>query len=196
MDRRYTDALQGGCEHRAVPDRAASRRGESVRRRHPLQARLVCVLLLCLCWPAWHGVIDRRCAWATESIDISSLVVFGDSLSDNGNLFKQFGLSLPFSWEGRASNGPVYVEQLAQLLGVQLDDRAFSGAEASNTSPPVLPLPINLSDQVAGYIAQLDGNSAPLGMKPISKAIFRKILRASTISWRVSSEVSSKQLTR
>jgi phospholipase/lecithinase/hemolysin len=99
---------------------------------------------------------------AIEPTDISTLVVFGDSLSDNGNLFNQFGISLPFAWEGRFSNGPVYAEQLAQLLGVQLDDRAFAGAEASDLSPPVLPvsLPINLPEQVAGYIAQLDGHSA------------------------------------
>jgi phospholipase/lecithinase/hemolysin len=97
--------------------------------------------------------------------DISNLVVFGDSLSDNGNLFALFGRSSPHSWEGRASNGPVYAEQLAQLLGLQLDDRAFAGAEASDSSPPVLPISplINLPHQVAGYIAQLGGNSAPLG---------------------------------
>jgi phospholipase/lecithinase/hemolysin len=101
------------------------------------------------------------------STDISDLVVFGDSLSDNGNLFKQFGISLRFSWEGRASNGPVYAEQLAQLLGVQLDDQAFAGAEASDSSPPGLPLPINLPEQVAGYLAELNGNSAPLGTEAL-----------------------------
>jgi hypothetical protein len=61
----------------------------------------------------------------------------------------------------------VYVEQLAQLLGVQLDDRAFSGAEASDSSPPVLPLPINLSEQVEGYIAGLNGHSVPLGTEAL-----------------------------
>jgi len=142
--------------------------------------------------------------------DISNLVVFGDSLSDNGNLFKDFGISLPFSWEGRASNGPVYVEQLAQLLGVQLDDHAFAGAEASDLSPPVLPvsLPINLPEQVAGYLTQLDGHTprpvqrrssilAPTTMQAISrpflKASLYPMLRA---SWRVSLEVSSNKLMR
>jgi len=126
---------------------------------------------------------------AIEPADISTLVVFGDSLSDNGNLFKQFGISLPFAWEGRDSNGPVYAEQLAQLLGVQLDDRAFAGAEASDFSPPVLPvsLPINLPEQVAGYIAQQGGHSprsiqrrssilVVMIMKVIFEAICPKIL--------------------
>ena len=83
----------------------------------------------------------------------STLVVFGDSLSDNGNLFDLTGFPQPPAWEGRASNGPVYAEQLAASCTCDLDDRAFAGAEASNTSPPLIvnpatgqPLPINLSD--------------------------------------------------
>jgi phosphodiesterase/alkaline phosphatase D-like protein/phospholipase/lecithinase/hemolysin len=106
----------------------------------------------------------------SEAVDISNLVAFGDSLSDNGNLFKLIGLPLPPAWEGRASNGPVYVEQLAQLLNVPLNDLAVAAAEASDSSPPVLvdpvthdPLPINLSNQVAAYLAQLHGADATAG---------------------------------
>ena len=68
----------------------------------------------------------------------STLVVFGDSLSDNGNLFALTGFPLPPRWEGRSSNGPVYAEQLANFLHMNLDDRAFAGAEASDASPPVI----------------------------------------------------------
>ena len=46
---------------------------------------------------------------------IASVVAYGDSYSDNGNL-------------GRESNGPVIVEQLAADLGVPLTDHAFVGA--------------------------------------------------------------------
>src|SRR5258708_4706293 len=98
----------------------------------------------------------------------STLVVFGDSLSDNGNLFDLIGQPAPPAWEGRASNGPTYAEQLAKMLHMRLDDRAFAAAEASDASPPVLvdpatglPLPINLSNQLAGYIADLHGHQAP-----------------------------------
>lgn len=52
------------------------------------------------------------------------LVVFGDSLSDNGNFYEASGNTTPPSppyWEGRFSNGPVWVEELAALLGL---DRA------------------------------------------------------------------------
>jgi phospholipase/lecithinase/hemolysin len=58
----------------------------------------------------------------------SALVVFGDSLSDNGNLFDLIGFPQPPAWEGRASNGPTYAEQLAKMLHVRLDDRAFAAA--------------------------------------------------------------------
>jgi phospholipase/lecithinase/hemolysin len=97
----------------------------------------------------------------------SALVVFGDSLSDNGNLFDLIGFPQPPAWEGRASNGPTYAEQLAKMLHVRLDDRAFAAAEASDASLPVLvdsaghALPINLSNQLAGYIADLHGHQAP-----------------------------------
>jgi phospholipase/lecithinase/hemolysin len=102
------------------------------------------------------------------SLDISRLVVFGDSLSDNGNLFDLIGLPQPPDWQGRFSNGPNYAEQLAKLLHTRLDDRAFGFAEASDSSPPLLvnpatgsAFPINLPEQIAGYIADLHGHKAP-----------------------------------
>ncbi len=51
----------------------------------------------------------------------SEFVVFGDSLSDNGNLFAENGGTFPASppyFEGRFSNGPVWAENLAPLLGL------------------------------------------------------------------------------
>lgn len=63
----------------------------------------------------------------------SKLVVFGDSLSDNGNasaLVGQFGVDLPAEpyYEGRFSNGPVAVEVMASRLGLTLENHAFGGA--------------------------------------------------------------------
>ena len=59
----------------------------------------------------------------------SSVVVYGDSLSDNGNLYSATGHppSPPY-YNGRFSNGPVAVEQLATQLGVPLHDFAWGGA--------------------------------------------------------------------
>ena len=44
-------------------------------------------------------------SWAASATPIRSVVAYGDSYSDNGNL-------------GRESNGPVIVEDLAADLGV------------------------------------------------------------------------------
>ncbi|MBV9974482.1 MAG: hypothetical protein JO105_03715 [Hyphomicrobiales bacterium] len=95
------------------------------------------------------------------STDISRLVVFGDSLSDDGNLFRFTGQPAPPYWEGRFSNGPTYAEQLATQLSVPLDDLAFGGATGSATSPVADPLPVNLPEQIAAYLFQLHGRRAP-----------------------------------
>jgi phospholipase/lecithinase/hemolysin len=66
-----------------------------------------------------------------SATSFSSVVVFGDSLSDNGNLFAASLGTIPASppyFNGRFSNGPVAVEQLAALLGAPLADFAFGGA--------------------------------------------------------------------
>lgn len=59
---------------------------------------------------------------------LSSIVAFGDSLSDNGNFFGYTGYPPTPYYQGRFSNGPVWVEYLAETLGVTLDDQACSGA--------------------------------------------------------------------
>lgn len=60
--------------------------------------------------------------------DYNGVVVYGDSLSDNGNLFNTIGYPPPPYYQGRFSNGPVAVEYLAQNLGVPLTDFAWGGA--------------------------------------------------------------------
>jgi cholinesterase len=59
----------------------------------------------------------------------TSVVVYGDSLSDNGNFYAATGQppSPPY-YLGRRSDGPVAVEQLATSLGVPLVDYAWIGA--------------------------------------------------------------------
>ena len=59
----------------------------------------------------------------------SAVVVYGDSLSDNGNLYGVVGQpGPPWYAVGRASNGPLAVEDLAAKLGTPLFDYAFGGA--------------------------------------------------------------------
>ena len=58
----------------------------------------------------------------------SSVIVYGDSLSDNGNLYAAYGYPPAPYYMGRFSDGPVAVEQLAADLGVPLHDFAVGGA--------------------------------------------------------------------
>lgn len=113
--------------------------------------------------------------------DFSSLVYFGDSLSDNGNLFHLIGQppSPPY-FEGRFSNGPTYAEIVPGLLGVTAENFAFGGAEAvtGNGNPNEFPA-INLTAQVDQYLASLDGGTAPDGTAAVLFIGNNDYLRAS-----------------
>jgi len=60
--------------------------------------------------------------------DYAAIIVYGDSFSDNGNLFGDLGIPAPPYWNGRYSNGPVAVENLAAALSTPLIDEAWGGA--------------------------------------------------------------------
>ncbi|BCA94407.1 lysophospholipase [Legionella antarctica] len=70
---------------------------------------------------------------------LHNIVVFGDSLSDNGNLYEFMKHQLPQSppyFEGRFSNGPVWIEYLVKSYfpenpSEHLLDYAFGGAGVS-----------------------------------------------------------------
>jgi phospholipase/lecithinase/hemolysin len=76
---------------------------------------------------------------------ISQLVVFGDSLSDTGNVFRASGGVYPPNppyFQGRYSNGPVWVEYLANKLNLtvaQSQNFALGGATTGNSSINGLP---------------------------------------------------------
>lgn len=73
-------------------------------------------------------------AVTSAAASFSSVIVYGDSLSDNGNLYNATapilgtGYPPPPYYNGRFSNGPVAVEQLAAQLTAPLIDHAFGGA--------------------------------------------------------------------
>ena len=78
-----------------------------------------------------------------NAASFSDVVAFGDSLSDNGNVFALTRGFIPdptLYYEGRFSNGPVWVEYLADALGVsgRLQDFAYGGARTSGAIPPGL----------------------------------------------------------
>ncbi|STX28184.1 lysophospholipase A [Legionella beliardensis] len=73
---------------------------------------------------------------------LNNIVVFGDSLSDNGNLYEHMHHLIPQNppyYDGRFSNGPVWIEQLVSSyfpnnVASHLSDHAFGGAAIAENS--------------------------------------------------------------
>lgn len=95
--------------------------------------------------PVMRSAVLAAAAVVSMSVSVSAhaysqLVVFGDSLSDNGNanalMQSSFGVTLPAApyFNGRFSNGPVAVEVMASQLGLSLVDYAYGGAYTGLTS--------------------------------------------------------------
>lgn len=92
---------------------------------------------------------------------MSSLIVFGDSLCDGGNAYALRGdaaFPCPPHWRGRRCDGPVWVEQLAERLGLPPllhslaggTNHAYGGARSgAGLSSKCMP---NLLEQVAGFL--------------------------------------------
>lgn len=76
------------------------------------------------------------CSLMVSAEPLNKIVVFGDSLSDNGNLYEYMKRQLPLSppyHQGRFTNGPVWVEHLAKYYfpsdpNAHLLDYAFGGS--------------------------------------------------------------------
>jgi outer membrane lipase/esterase len=93
-------------------------------------------------WVVGAGLVVGMGAAEAEG-SFSTIYVFGDSLSDAGNLFAVTGQPPP-PYSRRASNGPVWVEQLAPLVGAPVPtpsvaggtNYAFAFGRATNTGLP------------------------------------------------------------
>ena len=98
----------------------------------------------------------------------SGIVCFGDSLSDTGNLFALTGYPPgPAYFEGRFSNGPVWIEYLAAHMGVPADrfhNYAYGGATTGRENYNDLFIPPGglpgVLDQIDAFEADLDGRRA------------------------------------
>jgi phospholipase/lecithinase/hemolysin len=121
----------------------------------------------------WVAILLLAVTPLANASSYSALVVYGDSLSDNGNLFAAIGYPPSPYFQGRFSNGPVAAEQLAAALGVPLIDFAVGGATSgignfvdsgTQTAPGAFGLP--------GMQLELAG-SAPILTPPLtSTALF------------------------
>lgn len=102
--------------------------------------------------------------------NISSLVVFGDSYSDNGNEYRLSGQKWPADpayYQGRFSNGLEWNEHLAQTLRLPLHNYAYGGATTSNAlvqgysgNGSTLPVP-SLEEQVNTYLQDTPSEAPP-----------------------------------
>ena len=99
----------------------------------------------------------------------SNLVVFGDSLSDMGNGNSDLIVSTVFSsppyWQGRFSNGPVWIEHVSDSFGLNTtfgngidsgDNRAFGGSQTGQ-GYSYLTLP-NSGSQINSYLANVQSS--------------------------------------
>jgi phospholipase/lecithinase/hemolysin len=103
---------------------------------------------------------------------VDKIIIFGDSLSDNGNIYsltKNAKKAIPLIpiipkeppyFQGRFSNGPVWIEQVAKLMNVPLENYAYGGAWAEPVLDSWLIVPFGLDMQVNFYLvsAALDFN--------------------------------------
>lgn len=87
-----------------------------------------------------------------------SLTVFGDSLSDSGNIGR-------FTWDG--GRHPLYDEILAANLGQDLQRSRLGGsnyAQGNAVSRPQLNPQLNTEDQLAGYLRSTGGRADSNGL--------------------------------
>lgn len=91
----------------------------------------------------------------------SGMVVFGDSLSDTGNVNISTGgpgVGIPLApyWNGRFSNGPVWVETLAGHLGLSAAPVLGGGTNfAFGGAPTGLPIPPGSSPSLVDQLATI-----------------------------------------
>lgn len=87
-----------------------------------------------------------------------SLTVFGDSLSDGGNVGR-------YTWDG--AQHPLYDEILAAHLGQTLRASSAGGsnyAQGGGVTVPQLDPQLNTQDQLAGYLQSTGGRADPNGL--------------------------------
>lgn len=93
-------------------------------------------------------------AGAASAQTYGRLVVFGDSLSDNGNLYADIAQPPPPYYQGRRSNGPVFTELLGFNTGVFADgdpvngsiNLAYIGARTDYDTGPILSMRTQLQN--------------------------------------------------
>ncbi len=121
----------------------------------PRQRTLLAVATCCISW----SVLTTA-----HAAPYTSLIIFGDSLSDVGNIASSSFDIYPgkYYYEDRFSNGPVWVESLAVSLGLPAtkrstasgDDFAYGGAQTTGTGGLEGAFIRDVDEQVTQYLNQ------------------------------------------
>ena len=99
---------------------------------------------------------------AQASVSYSRMIVFGDSLSDDGNLYRLTGGAIPppdTYFRGRSSNGRVWPEVVSSRLGIPLSNRAFAGARSGSGN--VIGNFPGLAEELATYFRETGNRADP-----------------------------------
>ena len=109
-------------------------------------------------------------AYAASASSFDAIYVFGDSYSDVGNIYFATGGAKPAApyYNGRFSNGPIWVDHLAGAYGLTLKpsleggtDYAFGGAEVTAAVPEGNQSIPSIPEQVELYLQQHNGKADP-----------------------------------
>ncbi len=108
----------------------------------------VLVLFCCFVLPAYAG-------------NFKNVVVFGDSLSDSGNVYTLQGGTYPSApYDGRFSNGPVWVEYLVKSLGISGGFCNYAQGGAMTGTTNTHGDPTGFLTQVSAYSELLTASAA------------------------------------
>lgn len=116
-----------------------------------------CMMVFILCFLTGYGL-------SAKAAPIDEIVVFGDSLSDNGNLytFTKHAHSIvpsipvmpktPPYYQGRFTNGLNWVDDLGAAYHVKVDDYAYGGSWAEPILDSKINIPFGLDMQMDDYL--------------------------------------------
>ena len=133
-------------------------KGEIMEKKRCLLAICVTILISAIISSnAAAVVVTQNILKEVSPLSAEELIGFGDSLVDNGNLYYITGGTQPPDppyWQGRFSNGPVWVEYLADFLGLNYNFQNY--AVGGSTTSDVLNL------QIPSYTSGNAGSSNSL----------------------------------
>jgi len=115
-----------------------------------MQKQVLAIAKRCCVGPIAFSLLSAILPFKASAQNFDAFYIFGDSLVDNGNLFGVTRNLVPPSppyFNGRFSNGPVWVEILGPKLGISADSTnnfAFGGATSGtfNALSPLLGVPL------------------------------------------------------